>query len=158
MAENKHDLKEQVRELIYNTCIHLDDHQWEHWHDNCADNFNYAIRAFSPEVQADIKYHGGDKEYMQSITSMLSKHNSDQSPLRRHCTVYRVEIAADGKSAITTFGDGNWDLVFCDIKMPYVDGIEVLEHMMSVNAEVPVIMISGHGDINTAVDLSLIHI
>ena len=36
--------------------------------------------------------------------------------------------------------------------MPYVDGIEVLEHMMSVNAEVPVIMISGHGDINTAVD------
>ncbi len=63
-----------------------------------------------------------------------------------------IHEAADGKSAITTFGDGNWDLVFCDIKMPYVDGIEVLEHMMSVNAEVPVIMISGHGDINTAVD------
>ncbi|CAI8380948.1 MAG: Transcriptional regulatory protein ZraR [Cryomorphaceae bacterium] len=60
--------------------------------------------------------------------------------------------AADGKSAIETFGEGNWDLVFCDIKMPHVDGVEVLEHMMSVNADVPVIMISGHGDINTAVD------
>ena len=99
MAVSKHDLKEQVRELIYNTCIDLDDHQWERWHDNCSDNFNYAIRAFSPEIQADIKYHGGDKEYMQSITNMLNKHNSDQSPLRRHCTVYRVEVAADGKSA-----------------------------------------------------------
>ncbi|MDE0987356.1 MAG: response regulator, partial [Schleiferiaceae bacterium] len=63
-----------------------------------------------------------------------------------------IHEATDGKSAITMFGDGLWDLVFCDIKMPYVDGIEVLEHMMSVNAEVPVIMISGHGDINTAVD------
>jgi two-component system nitrogen regulation response regulator NtrX len=60
--------------------------------------------------------------------------------------------AADGKSAIETFGEGNWDLVFCDIKMPHVDGVEVLEHMMSVNSDVPVIMISGHGDINTAVD------
>ncbi|HCY24723.1 MAG TPA: response regulator, partial [Cryomorphaceae bacterium] len=63
-----------------------------------------------------------------------------------------IHEATDGKSAITMFGEGHWDLVFCDIKMPYVDGIEVLEHMMSVNAEVPVIMISGHGDINTAVD------
>ena len=63
-----------------------------------------------------------------------------------------IHEATDGKSAVTMFGEGHWDLVFCDIKMPYVDGIEVLEHMMSVNAEVPVIMISGHGDINTAVD------
>lgn len=99
MAVSNHELKEQIRELIYNTCIHLDDHQWEAWHDNCSENFNYAIRAFSPEVQTDIKYHGGDKEYMESITSMLAKHNSDQSPLRRHCTVYRVEVAKDGKSA-----------------------------------------------------------
>ena len=36
--------------------------------------------------------------------------------------------------------------------MPHKDGVEVLEHMMSINADVPVIMISGHGDINTAVD------
>ena len=62
MAVSNHELKEQIRELIYNTCIHLDDHQWEAWHDNCSENFNYAIRAFSPEVQTDIKYHGGDKE------------------------------------------------------------------------------------------------
>ncbi|MBT4997252.1 nuclear transport factor 2 family protein [Oceanospirillaceae bacterium] len=99
MAVSHHEIKEQIRELIYNTCIHLDDYEWQKWHNNCADNFNYAIRAFSPEVQTDIKYHGGDKEYMESITNMLNKHNSDQSPLRRHCTVYRVDVAEDGKSA-----------------------------------------------------------
>lgn len=65
---------------------------------------------------------------------------------------HEIVEAADGKIAVETFGDGNWDLVFCDIKMPHTDGVEVLEHMMSVNRDVPVIMISGHGDINTAVD------
>lgn len=63
-----------------------------------------------------------------------------------------VHEAADGKQAIAVFGEGAWDLVFCDIKMPHMDGVEVLERMMAINAEVPVIMISGHGDINTAVE------
>jgi two-component system, NtrC family, nitrogen regulation response regulator NtrX len=63
-----------------------------------------------------------------------------------------VQEASDGKQAIEVFGDGAWDLVFCDIKMPHMDGVEVLERMMAINPEVPVIMISGHGDINTAVD------
>ncbi|MEC8458694.1 MAG: sigma-54 dependent transcriptional regulator [Bacteroidota bacterium] len=63
-----------------------------------------------------------------------------------------IHEAEDGKLAIELFGEGNWDLVFCDIKMPHKDGVEVLEHMISINADVPVIMISGHGDINTAVD------
>ena len=63
-----------------------------------------------------------------------------------------VHEAADGKQAIEVFGDGAWDLVFCDIKMPHMDGVEILEKMMAINPEIPVIMISGHGDINTAVD------
>src|SRR5210317_414701 len=63
-----------------------------------------------------------------------------------------VQEASDGKQAIEVFGDGAWDLVFCDIKMPHLDGVEVLERMMAINPEVPVIMIGGHGDINTAVD------
>lgn len=99
MALSHNDIKEQVKELIYHTALNLDDHQWDDWHDNCADNFNYAIRAYSHEIQADMKYNGGDKEYMVSITTMLPKHNSDQSPLKRHCVVYRVDVAEDGKSA-----------------------------------------------------------
>ena len=65
---------------------------------------------------------------------------------------HEIHEAEDGKMAVESFGEGNWDLVFCDIKMPHKDGVEVLEHMMSINPDVPVIMISGHGDINTAVD------
>ena len=67
-------------------------------------------------------------------------------------TSHEIEEAGDGKKGIELFGDGSWDLVFCDIKMPIMDGVEVLEKMMAINNEVPVIMISGHGDINTAVD------
>ncbi|MAZ97388.1 MAG: response regulator [Flavobacteriales bacterium] len=63
-----------------------------------------------------------------------------------------IHEAEDGKIGVEIFGEGNWDLVFCDIKMPHQDGVEVLEHMMGINPDVPVIMISGHGDINTAVD------
>lgn len=76
------------------------------------------------------------------LKKILLEENSD----------HEIVEAADGRTAIDTFGDGQWDLVFCDIKMPYTDGVEVLEHMMKVNSDVPVIMISGHGDINTAVD------
>lgn len=65
---------------------------------------------------------------------------------------HEVHEAGDGKAGIETFGEGQWDLVFCDIKMPIMDGVEVLEKMMAINPDVPVIMISGHGDINTAVD------
>lgn len=67
-------------------------------------------------------------------------------------STHEVHEAGDGKAGIETFGEGQWDLVFCDIKMPIMDGVEVLEKMMAINPDVPVIMISGHGDINTAVD------
>ena len=67
-------------------------------------------------------------------------------------SAYEVHEATDGKAGVEAFGDGAWDLVFCDIKMPHMDGTEVLDRMMASNPEVPVIMISGHGDINTAVD------
>ncbi|MEL0026449.1 MAG: response regulator, partial [Schleiferiaceae bacterium] len=67
-------------------------------------------------------------------------------------SAHEVHEATDGKAGVEAFGDGAWDLVFCDIKMPHMDGTEVLDRMMASNPEVPVIMISGHGDINTAVD------
>ncbi len=67
-------------------------------------------------------------------------------------STHEVHEARDGKAGVEVFESGTWDLVFCDIKMPQMDGTEVLDRMMATNPEVPVIMISGHGDINTAVD------
>lgn len=65
---------------------------------------------------------------------------------------HEVEMAEDGISGIEAFKNGNFDVVLCDIKMPQMDGIEVLDKLQEFSAETPVIMISGHGNIETAVE------
>lgn len=65
---------------------------------------------------------------------------------------YKIEEAADGEEGLKKFGERNYDVVLCDIKMPKLDGIEFLEKSKEINPDVPVIMISGHGNIDTAVE------
>jgi DNA-binding NtrC family response regulator len=65
---------------------------------------------------------------------------------------FTVEEASDGEEGLKKFSSISYDVVLCDIKMPKVDGIEFLQKVMESNSEVPVIMISGHGNIETAVD------
>lgn len=64
---------------------------------------------------------------------------------------YEVQVAEDGIVGLELFKQDKFDLVLCDIKMPGKDGIEVLEEMMQLS-DTPVVMISGHGTIDTAVD------
>ncbi len=65
---------------------------------------------------------------------------------------HQVELAEDGPSGLELFNQNSYDVVLCDIKMPNMDGLEVLAKANDINPEVPVIMISGHGNIDTAVD------
>ena len=65
---------------------------------------------------------------------------------------YQVEEAADGVEGFNMLKSGKFDVVLCDIKMPKIDGIEVLEKVMQLNPEIPFVMISGHGTIETAVE------
>lgn len=65
---------------------------------------------------------------------------------------YQISEAEHGKAAIEILGNEEHDLVLCDIKMPGMDGIEVLEHIRAKHPETTVVMISGHGDLETAVD------
>jgi DNA-binding NtrC family response regulator len=65
---------------------------------------------------------------------------------------YEVSLAEDGASGIELFAQGAFDVVLCDIKMAKMDGIEVLQKLLEITTDVPVIMISGHGNIDTAVD------
>ncbi len=65
---------------------------------------------------------------------------------------YIVEEAEDGLSGIEKIKQADYDLVLCDIKMPKMDGVEVLEAAKSIKPEVPFVMISGHGDLDTAVN------
>ncbi|MEX0636384.1 MAG: sigma-54 dependent transcriptional regulator [Ferruginibacter sp.] len=65
---------------------------------------------------------------------------------------YKIDEAADGEEGLKRFTEKNYDLVLCDIKMPKVDGIEFLERAKMIHPDIPVIMISGHGNIDTAVE------
>lgn len=65
---------------------------------------------------------------------------------------YQVEEAEDGLEGIEKIKKEDYDLVLCDIKMPKMDGVEVLEAAKKIKPEIPIVMISGHGDLDTAVN------
>lgn len=65
---------------------------------------------------------------------------------------YEVVEAADGLEGIENIKDNDYDLILCDIKMPKMDGVEVLDAVKKIKPEIPVVMISGHGDLDTAVN------
>jgi two-component system nitrogen regulation response regulator NtrX len=65
---------------------------------------------------------------------------------------YKIEEAADGEEGLKKFQAATYDVVLCDIKMPKVDGLEFLSKATAANPDVPIIMISGHGTIETAVE------
>ena len=65
---------------------------------------------------------------------------------------YKIDEAADGEEGLKKFREKTYDAVLCDIKMPKIDGIDFLQKAVEINADVPVIMISGHGNIETAVE------
>ncbi|WP_074408758.1 MULTISPECIES: sigma-54-dependent transcriptional regulator [Aquimarina] len=65
---------------------------------------------------------------------------------------YEVFEAEDGLSGIEKIKAEDYDLVLCDIKMPKMDGVEVLEAIKKIKPEIPIVMISGHGDLDTAVN------
>ena len=80
-----------------------------------------------------------------AIRRVLKKVLSEENPK------YKLDEAPDGEKAISLIKTQHYDLVLCDIKMPKKDGIEVLEFISSYDSSIPIIMISGHGDLKTAV-------
>ena len=67
-------------------------------------------------------------------------------------TQYQVFEAEDGLAGTEMIKNADFDLVLCDIKMPKMDGVEVLEAVKKIKPEIPMVMISGHGDLDTAVN------
>jgi DNA-binding NtrC family response regulator len=65
---------------------------------------------------------------------------------------YKVDEAADGAEGFKMFKEKQYDAILCDIKMPKMDGLEFLEKAKETNPDIPIIMVSGHGNIDTAVD------
>ena len=65
---------------------------------------------------------------------------------------YEVEESEDGVSGLDKIKNTDYDLVLCDIKMPKMDGGELLEAVKKIKPEIPMVMISGHGDMETAIN------
>ena len=82
----------------------------------------------------------------EAIRRVLLKILSEENPL------YQVFEAADGLSGTELIKREDFDLILCDIKMPKMDGVEVLEVAKKIKPEIPIVMISGHGDLETAVN------
>ena len=81
-----------------------------------------------------------------SIRRVLTKILSEEND------TYIVEEAEDGLQGVEKIKNEDYDLVLCDIKMPKMDGVEVLEAVKKIKPEIPMVMISGHGDLETAVN------
>lgn len=81
-----------------------------------------------------------------SIRRVLKKIISEENE------AYNVEEAEDGLEGLEMIKNNDYDLVLCDIKMPKMDGVEVLEKAKKIKPEIPIVMISGHGDLDTAVN------
>ena len=82
----------------------------------------------------------------QSIRRVLKKILSEED------SSYEIFESADGLTAMQSIKKEDYDLVLCDIKMPKMDGIEVLQATKKIKPDIPFVMISGHGDLETAVD------
>jgi two-component system, NtrC family, nitrogen regulation response regulator NtrX len=80
-----------------------------------------------------------------AIRRVLTKILSEES------VTYQVEDAEDGLQGLEKIKNQDYDLVLCDIKMPKMDGIELLEAVKKIKPEIPMVMISGHGDMETAI-------
>ena len=80
-----------------------------------------------------------------AIRRVLSKILSEEND------AYIVEDAEDGVAGLEKIKNNDYDLVLCDIKMPKMDGVEVLEAVKKIKPEIPIVMISGHGDMETAI-------
>jgi len=81
-----------------------------------------------------------------AIRRVLNKIISEES------SSYQVFEAEDGMAGIDLIKANDYDLVLCDIKMPKMDGIDVLQYSKKIKPELPFLMISGHGDLETAVN------
>ena len=84
-----------------------------------------------------------DEESIRRVMSRILKEENDQ---------YQITEAVDGKQGLDLLSKGQFDLVLCDIKMPKMDGIEVLKKAKDEMLNIPFIMLTGHGNIETAVE------
>lgn len=92
------------------------------------------------EIMSNILIIDDEKAIRKTLSEILSYEG------------YKIDEAGDGEEGFRKFREKEYDVILCDIKMPKMDGIEFLEKAKEANPDLPIIMISGHGTIETAVE------
>lgn len=103
MSKNGADAASKVRDTIYRASLALDNEKWHDWLGLCDEDFHYSITAFSPEIKKDMIYLQGSRKDMEHLINHLPKHNTDHSWLRRHTSVYTVDVEEDKATAVSSF-------------------------------------------------------
>ena len=93
-----------VEELVYNTAMRMDEKDFAGYLALCDQGYKYRITAYSPEIRKLMTWLEHDHKGMKLLFDNLPKHNSDQSMLSRHVTVYTVKFADGGKTAEVVSG------------------------------------------------------
>jgi len=100
------DQRHQIEELVYRSCLAMDDRDFKGFLALCDAGFRYKVTAYSPEIRKDMTWLDHDKAGMETLFTQLPRHNSDHSPLTRHATVYTVKMngqTAEVVSALQVF-------------------------------------------------------
>jgi two-component system, NtrC family, nitrogen regulation response regulator NtrX len=100
-----------------------------------------SINRLNPKKMSKILIIEDEAAIRRVLSKILSEEND----------TYIVEDAEDGLAGLEKIKNNDYDLVLCDIKMPKMDGVEVLEAVKKIKPEIPMVMISGHGDMETAI-------
>ena len=90
-----------IAELVYRSCLALDEKNFKAYLDLCADDFQYTIAAHSPEIRKDMIWLDHNKAEMQLLFTNLPRHISDHSPLTRHAIVYTVDRTGGVASVVS---------------------------------------------------------
>jgi methanesulfonate monooxygenase small subunit len=85
--------RQAIEELVYRSCLALDDRDYKGFLALCDDDFHYTITTYSPEIRKDMVWLDHDRKGLDTLLTNLPRHNSDHSPITRHATVYTVDVA-----------------------------------------------------------------
>ena len=88
-----------IEELVYKSCLLLDEKDFKGYLALCDDDFRYTITTHSPEIRRDMVWLDHDRKGLETLFTQLPRHNSDHSPLTRHATVYSVTFDGSAGAA-----------------------------------------------------------
>jgi methanesulfonate monooxygenase subunit beta len=97
----KSEQRQAVEELVYRSCLALDAKDYKAFLALCDKDFRYTISTYSPEIRREMVWLDHDRKGMETLFTNLPRHNSDNSPITRHATVYTVNATGNEANVVS---------------------------------------------------------